>query len=111
MERLCKAADDAHLGLDLTKEQHAAVAAQRTAVEISLQVFTGKSCKREHPLEGSCQEVKLPPYTPCAFFFAEVCCMASRPPSCRLGRARIFSGFGYSRIVAPHQTPIRIKAR
>jgi hypothetical protein len=32
--------------------------------------------KRAHPLEGSCQEVKLPPYTPFAFFFAEVCCMA-----------------------------------
>ena len=31
-------------------------------------------------------------------------------PSCRLGRAWVFNGFGYSRLVAPHQTPLRIKA-
>ena len=45
MERPRKAADDADLGLDLAKEQDAAVAAQGSPVEIGLQVFPGKSCK------------------------------------------------------------------
>jgi len=35
--------------------------------------------KRGCPLEGSCQEVKRPPYKPFDIFFAEVCCMASHP--------------------------------
>ncbi len=41
-----QAANHADLGLDLAKQQHAAVAAQGAPVEIRLQVFAAKSCKR-----------------------------------------------------------------
>jgi hypothetical protein len=44
-------------------------------------VYTGYPLKAGHPLEGSCQEGKPPPYTPFCIFFAEVCRMA---PRCRL---------------------------
>ena len=64
-----------------------------------------------HPLEGSLSRGEIPPlHTFCIFF----CCgmLHGIPlPSCRLRRARIFSAFGCHRAVAPHQTPIRIKAR
>ncbi len=57
---------------------------------------------RGHPLEGSCQEVKCLRYTPFAFFFRGML-HGIPPPSCRLGRARVFSAFGCGHFdAAPH---------
>ncbi len=69
----------------------------------------GHPRKTGHPLEGSCQEEKPPHYTPSCIFFAEVCCTASRSDLPVRPRPRL-QWFGIDRIVATHQTPIRIKA-
>jgi hypothetical protein len=67
--------------------------------------------KTGHPLEGSCQEVKRPPYPPLGIFFGRGTLHGISLPICRFARARVFSGFGIDRTMATHQTPIRIKAR
>jgi hypothetical protein len=71
----------------------------------------GYPCKAGHPLEGSCQEVKRPPYPPLGIFFGRGTLHGISLPICRFARARVFSGFGIDRTMATHQTPIRIKAR
>ena len=62
----------------------------------------GEPPKAGHPLEGSCQEGKHPPYTPFCIFFAEVCRMA---PRCRfaVSPAPVSSIVGMS--LAPWRRP------
>jgi hypothetical protein len=50
IECLSKTSNHADLGFNLTKQQHTAVAAHGAPIEISLQVFTAKSCKGQHNL-------------------------------------------------------------
>ena len=50
IERSSKTSNHADLGFNLTKQQHTAVAAHGATIEISLQVFTAKSCKGQHNL-------------------------------------------------------------
>jgi hypothetical protein len=45
-----------------------------------------------HPLEGSCQEVKRPPYPPLGIFFGRGTLHGISLPICRFARARVFSG-------------------
>jgi hypothetical protein len=50
IECLDKTADDTAVSFGLAEPQHSTVATQRPPVEITLQVFAGKSCKRQHAL-------------------------------------------------------------
>ena len=65
--------------------------------------------KAGHPLEGSCQEGKHPPYTPFCIFCRGMSHGISLP-ICRFARTRVFSDCDVTRSMATHQTPIRIKA-
>jgi hypothetical protein len=67
------------------------------------------ACKAGHPLEGSCQEGKHPPYTPFCIFCRGMSHGISLP-ICRFARTRVFSDCDVTRSMATHQTPIRIKA-
>jgi len=70
---------------------------------------TGYPLKAGHPLEGSCQEGKHPPYTPFCIFCRGMSHGISLP-ICRFARTRVFSDCDVTRSMATHQTPIRIKA-
>ena len=70
---------------------------------------SGYPLKAGHPLEGSCQEGKHPPYTPFCIFCRGMSHGISLP-ICRFARTRVFSGCDVTRPMATHQTPIRIKA-
>jgi hypothetical protein len=69
----------------------------------------GYPLKAGHPLEGSCQEGKHPPYTPFCIFCRGMSHGISLP-ICRFARTRVFSDCDVTRSMATHQTPIRIKA-
>src|SRR5215217_4769998 len=69
----------------------------------------GYALKAGHPLEGSCQEGKHPPYTPFCIFCRGMSHGISLP-ICRFARTRVFSDCDVTRSMATHQTPIRIKA-
>lgn len=71
--------------------------------------FNGYLLKAGHPLEGSCQEGKHPPYTPFCIFCRGMSHGISLP-ICRFARTRVFSDCDVTRSMATHQTPIRIKA-
>jgi len=63
----------------------------------------------KHPLEGSCQEAILPPYTTFDNFFPLRSAWQTPPPTCGHRRIPVFFRV-VSAVRAPHQTPIRIKA-
>jgi len=46
IESLNETANDTKAGLGLAKQQHSAIATQRTTVKITLKVLAAKSCKR-----------------------------------------------------------------
>ena len=69
----------------------------------------GYALKAGHPLEGSRQEGKPPPYTPFCIFCRGMSYGISLP-ICRFARTRVFSDCDVTRSMATHQTPIRIKA-
>ena len=74
-----------------------------------MRMVRGYPLKAGHPLEGSCQEGKHPPYTPFCIFCRGMSHGISLP-ICRFARTRVFSGCDVTRPMATHQTPIRIKA-
>ena len=76
---------------------------------VAICALLGYPLKAGHPLEGSRQEGKHPPYTPFCIFCRGMSYGISLP-ICRFTRTRVFSGCDVTRPLATHQTPIRIKA-
>jgi hypothetical protein len=66
-------------------------------------------CMWGHPLEGSCQEVKLRHAQLFVVFFCS-CAPSDSPGLCPPRRAPVFGGCGVGAAPGPHQSPIRIKA-
>jgi hypothetical protein len=62
-----------------------------------------------HPLEGSCQEVKLRHAQLFVVFFCS-CAQYDSHGLCQPLRAPVFGGCGVGAAPGPHQSPIRIKA-
>jgi len=97
-------------GIGLTRDSWVSVMyAEELNSAKSSDTLQGYALKAGHPLEGSCQEGKHPPYTPFCIFCRGMSHGISLP-ICRFARTRVFSDCDVTRSMATHQTPIRIKA-